>query len=238
MGVGPLSFNAFAQASESPKQIVLVAGRKSHGPEGNRIHDYPWSARLLKTLLEQSAVKDQVAVSTFFDGWPTNAEILARADTVMIISDGRDGNIGEEALHLATPETRETIQRLTNRGGGLVTFHFSTFAPDQFAEIALNWSGGYFDWETNGERLWFSAIDTLEATVSPASPQHPILRGVVPFRMREEFYYNIRFRPNDEGWQPIWSVADLPSARPNGKIVAWAVERRNGSRGFATTCVH
>ena len=238
VGVGPISLNALAQASESPKQIVLVAGRKSHGPEGNRIHDYPWSARLLKTLLEQSAVKDQVAVSTFFDGWPTNAEILARADTVMIISDGRDGSIGEEALHLATPETRETIQRLTNRGGGLVTFHFSTFAPDQFAEIALNWSGGYFDWETNGERLWFSAIDTLEATVSPASPQHPILRGVVPFRMREEFYYNIRFRPNDEGWQPIWSVADLPSARPNGKIVAWAVERRNGSRGFATTCGH
>ena len=93
VGVGPISLNALAQASESPKQIVLVAGRKSHGPEGNRIHDYPWSARLLKTLLEQSAVKDQVAVSTFFDGWPTNAEILARADTVMIISDGRDGSI-------------------------------------------------------------------------------------------------------------------------------------------------
>jgi len=32
--------------AESVKKIVLIAGQKSHGPEGNRIHDYPWSVKL------------------------------------------------------------------------------------------------------------------------------------------------------------------------------------------------
>ena len=45
------------------KQVVLIAGVKSHGPEGNRIHDYPWSVRLLKTMLENSNVREQVEVS-------------------------------------------------------------------------------------------------------------------------------------------------------------------------------
>ena len=35
------------------KQIVLIAGKKSHGPEGNGIHDYAWSVRLLKVLLDR-----------------------------------------------------------------------------------------------------------------------------------------------------------------------------------------
>ena len=54
----------------------------------------------------------------------------------------------------------------------------------------------------------------------------------------KSFYYDIRFAENDQGWTPIWSVDALPATKPNGHIVAWAVERQNGARGFATTCGH
>jgi len=39
----------------APKKIVLIAGKKSHGPEGNGIHDYPWSVKLLKVMLDNYA---------------------------------------------------------------------------------------------------------------------------------------------------------------------------------------
>ncbi|MFZ4763817.1 MAG: hypothetical protein ACOYMN_02590, partial [Roseimicrobium sp.] len=56
-------------AAESPpakKKIVLIAGKKSHGPEGNRIHDYPWTVRLLKVLLGRSNISDQVRAEVHF----------------------------------------------------------------------------------------------------------------------------------------------------------------------------
>ena len=92
-----------------------------------------------------------------------------------------------------TEEHRRLVAKQIARGCGFLTFHFSTFAPDKFADDILNWSGGYFDWETDGRRQWYSAIKTLEADVQLGTPDHPVLRGVKPFKMREEFYYNIRF---------------------------------------------
>ncbi|RYD39584.1 MAG: hypothetical protein EOP83_36565, partial [Verrucomicrobiaceae bacterium] len=81
----------------APKKIVLIAGKKSHGPEGNGIHDYPWSVRLLKVMLANSNVREEVNVETHFDGWPKDPSTLDTADTIMVISDGRDGDKYEEA---------------------------------------------------------------------------------------------------------------------------------------------
>lgn len=229
---------AIAVAAEPKKQIVIVAGLKSHGPEGNGIHDYGWSARLIKTLLENSNVREQVDVTIHLAGWPSDLASLQQADTVMVISDGRDGDKGREAPHLATAERVRQMDELTAGGCGLVTFHFSTFAPDSLADKVLDWTGGYFDWETDGRRQWYSKISTINAIVSPASPGHPVLRGVRPFKIKEEFYYDIRFRDDDPGWRPIWNVEALPATKPHGDTVGWAVQREGGRRGFSTTCGH
>ncbi len=220
------------------KSIVVIAGLKSHGPEGNGIHDYAWSARLIKTMLEHSNIADAVEVTLHLNGWPTDTGQLIEADAVMIISDGRDGDIGREAPHLATPERIALMDELVARGCGVVTFHFSTFAPDALADRVLEWSGGYFDWETDGRREWYSEITTTEAEVTPASTDHSILRGVEPFTVREEFYHDIRFRDDRDGWLPVWQVEALPATTPHGDVVAWAIEREQGGRGFATTCGH
>lgn len=43
-------------AADARKKMVLIAGKKSHGPEGNRVHDYAWSVRLLKALFDESSI--------------------------------------------------------------------------------------------------------------------------------------------------------------------------------------
>ena len=127
-----------AASDDTRKNIVLIAGLKSHGPEGNGIHDYAWSARLIETMLENSNIRDQVNVSLHLNGWPSDPRFLQQADTIMIISDGRDGGNGREAPHLATAQRVRQVDALMKKGCGLVTFHFSTFAPDKYAEQSWN----------------------------------------------------------------------------------------------------
>src|SRR5262249_41837278 len=88
----------------SRQKIVLIAGKKSHGPVGNGTHDYGWSVRLLKVMLDNSNVKDRVLVEYHLDGWPEDTRAVEDADTIVVISDGRDGDQYEEALHLAGDE--------------------------------------------------------------------------------------------------------------------------------------
>jgi type 1 glutamine amidotransferase len=221
-----------------PRKVVLIAGTKSHGPEGNGIHDYPWSVRLLRVLFERSNIRDRVRVETYFDGWPKDPGVLEDADTVVFISDGRDGHIGEEAPHLASEERRSQMERLMKRGCGLVTFHFSVFAPEAFREQVLRWSGGYFQWEMGGQRKWHSAIRVVEDDLLLPSPEHPVVRGVAPFRLKDEFYYNLRFRDQAKQVVPLLAVPQLPGREPDGRWVAWAVEREDGGRGFGTSCGH
>src|SRR5436305_14276742 len=102
MGLG---HEAGAVAPPAPRQkIVLLAGKKSHGPEGNGIHDYAWSAKLLKVMLEHSNIRHRVRVEVHTGGWPRHPATLEDADTIVVISDGRDGPLYEEAPHLASPE--------------------------------------------------------------------------------------------------------------------------------------
>jgi type 1 glutamine amidotransferase len=74
--------------------------------------------------------------------------------------------------------------------------------------------------------------------VKVGAPDHPVARGLKPFTMREEFYYNIRFKPKDDSLRPILVVPSLKGREPDGNVVAWARERDGGGRGFGTTCGH
>ncbi len=225
-------------AFKRPKKIVLIAGKKSHGPEGNRIHDYPWSVKLLKVLLEESNLRQAVRVETHFDGWPKDQEALEGADSVFVISDGRDGTLFSEAPHLETAERVAFMEGLMGRGCGFGVIHFSTFAPEAYREQVLRWSGGYFQWETEGARKWYSAIKVLDTDLSLPSPRHPVSSGVRQFRLKEEFYYNIRFSGTDKAVTPLLEVPALPGREPDGRWVAWARDREDGGRGFGTTCGH
>src|SRR5579863_10043279 len=77
---------ATERLSAGTKKIVLIAGKKSHGPVGNGIHDYPWSVKLIKVMLDNSNVAGQVRVEYHLNGWPRDEKTLADADAIMVIS--------------------------------------------------------------------------------------------------------------------------------------------------------
>ena len=133
MAAGPLH----SEEPVRPRKVVLIAGKKSHGPEGNGIHDYPWSARLLKVLLDNSNVGGQLAVEYHLNGWPEDPTTFDDADTIMVISDGRDGDKYVEAPHFRNPVQTAWIEKQMKRGCGFITFHFSTFAPDSICLISI-----------------------------------------------------------------------------------------------------
>ena len=223
---------AIAGMAAPPKKIVIIAGRKSHPPGA---HEYLKSAKLLKVMLERSTPGARVELH--FNGWPENAATLDTADSIVTISDGQDGHLGSPVPFM-TPERMAIIERQMKRGCGFGLIHFSTFAPDAYGPQILAWSGGYFDWQDDtGARNWYSAIKTLETRVEPATVGHPALRGIAPFDLKEEFYYQIRFPLDLAGWKPLLRVPAL-GGTPASQTVGWTVERPDGGRGFGTTMGH
>ena len=216
------------------KKIVLIAGPKSHGP---KVHEYIKSVRLIKTMLDNSNVEG-ITTEIHFNGWPENIQSLDEADLILFVSDGRDGPLGSEVPFM-TEERMKIMQRQMERGCGLSLIHFSTFASDENGKKVLEWGGGYFDWEDEqGERNWYSAIKTMESNLVFPNAKHPILSGIEPFKLKDEFYYNIRFQAHDNRLKLIAEVPELEGVEDNGNAVAWAVERQDGGRGFSTTMGH
>lgn len=218
------------------KKIVILAGAKSHGPNE---HEYIKSARLIKTMLDNASNLGDLRTEVYLNGWPEYPQVLDNADLILTISDGQDGELFEPVPFMQ-PERMEIMQKQIDRGCSFGVIHFSTFAPDRLSEQVLDWGGGYFDWQDEtGARNWYSAIKTLDTTVALASPDHPISNGLPGnFRLKDEFYYQIRFGENDPGLIPLIRVPSLKNDLPNSDLVAWAVERGNGRRGFGTTMGH
>jgi hypothetical protein len=58
---------------------------------------------------------------------------------------------------------------------------------------------------------------------------------VKPFKVKEEFYYKLRFRENDPR---LKFILLKDASEPPTSAVAWAVERQDGGRGFGFTGGH
>src|SRR5262245_32669178 len=110
-----------------PMHIVLVAGKKDHGPGE---HDYPAWQKVWKQLL---GMADKTKVTTAMD-WP-DAEDLKSADVLVFYQQGK-----------WTAERARDIDTYLARGGGLVYLHFAVDggadAPGFAQRIGLAWRGG------------------------------------------------------------------------------------------------
>ena len=220
------------------RNILILAGRKSHGGDGNGIHDYPVEARTIAALLAASDIAGQVTCTILDDGdWPDVTQ-LDRADAVVVLSDGRDGDQPfAVATHLAEPSRQGALSRLQARGGGLVVLHFGLFADQAQAPWVLDHLGGYFQWQDDhGARNWTSRITDIETEVVPTGT-HPVLAGLEPFRLHEEFYHDLTL--TDDGRSTVLlAVPALPIGRERGEVIAWTREPVGGGRAFATSLGH
>jgi len=226
-----LALSTLSGSAARPRKIVLIAGKKSHGPGE---HEYLKTVKLLKVLLDRSPNLHGVQTEIYFNGWPDDPKTLDTADTIVVISDGQDHDESPR-VPIFTPERIRIVEKQMARGCGFVTFHFSTFISYEYADQVLEWNGGFYEWDEKRGRT--SLIKTVETDVKLGAPGHPILNGVQPFHFKDEFYYQIRFRQNDARLRLILQVPAL-SPVPEDQAVGWAVERQNGGRGFGTTTGH
>lgn len=219
-----------ADPAPRAKKIVLLAGPLDSHPKDT--HEYERNIVLLKHVLD-GALKD-AKVEVHFDGWPADPATLDDADTIFITGGGCDRRLEDHPLYVG--DRFKALEKQMKRGCGVLFHHWSTFHPSKHHDTVTEWCGGYFDYETGtAPNKWYSKIATADWTTSITAPDHPIARGVKPFKVKEEFYFNTRFRDHDPRLQ---LVIAKDNGDPRAGCVGWAVERADGGRGWGFTGGH
>ncbi len=209
------------------KKIVMVAGRPSHGPGE---HEFNAGTQLLAKCLNEFP---GVTTSVHLNGWPKEAHAFDDADCIFLFMDGGGGHPVVQDNRLAE------IDGLMKKGVGLVCAHYAVEVPkDRGGPQLTDWIGGYYETNFSTNPHWSAELKEL--------PKHPITSGVKPFTIVDEWYFNIRF-PENSKIIPIVSATPPDDKRgtkdakehPGRKeVLAWALERPDGGRGFGFTGGH
>lgn len=217
------------------KKIVFIAGKQSHGYGA---HEHKAGCMLLADLLNKNHPGLHATVYT--GGWPDDPTLFDNADAVVMYCDGGDGHMVNAHL--------DVVDHFAKMGMGVACLHYGVEVPKgKSGDKFLEWIGGYFEtfWSVNPH--WVAEFKTL--------PDHPITRGVKPFTINDEWYYNMRFTKEKKGVTEILTAIPPDSTldRPDGPhsnnehvrkmkgqptCVAWAYERPGDGRGFGLTGGH
>lgn len=222
-------------------KIVLLAGSRSHGAGE---HEFRAGCMVIADCLRSVPHIQPVVVS---NGWPADVRVFDGAAAVVMYADGGQGH------PVIQPDRLKVIDALAKRGVGIGAMHYGVEVPAGDPGFAmLRWTGGYFEafWSVNP--TWKAEFKQL--------PTHPITRGVKPFAIDDEWYYHMRFAPDNRGVFPILSVVPPENTldRPDGphsgnpfvrasvakgesQPLMWAFERpaaAGGGRGFGFTGGH
>ncbi len=224
------------------KKIVFIAGPKDHGGPG--AHEYEKDLLLLKKCLDTLPGVKGIRTEIFVTKGPGDIGKLDDAATIVIHSSGdqradethsifptHDKTDPDATYSKADARYLQQLDRLMKRGVGMVVMHYSLIVenPRSRSDL-LDWIGGY---HRSGQSQ--VKIDRSEAT--PAAADHPILDGVRPWTTDHEYYFNQYFREDDKRVVPILTTM-MPSDDPQRHVIAWAVEREGGGRGFTFTGGH
>ena len=222
---------------QKPKTILLIGDRPSHGPAQ---HEHNAAVHLFQKAL---AKVPGLSVTTSFDGFPEDLTLIDKADAVFMFCTG-----GNRHYAFQSRDRTEALSRAAARGAGLMFLHYCVEpGAEAGRKEMLDWIGGYFETHYSVNPVWEADFTTL--------PDHPITRGVKPFRIRDEWYYNMRFREGLKGVTAILTPVPGPETltRPDGPhsgnadvrakvgkptVVMWAYERPDGGRGVGFTGGH
>lgn len=205
--------------SPADPPIVLISGRM-RSPDHVGHHDYLAGCTLLRSLLARSST-DSVLVR---DGWPSDEAQVAQAKALVFYTPAGDSKV------LLDPQRRAWMQRLVDRGVGLVMIHQAVRFTDELAELAMSWLGGAYVRGVSGRGHWGSSHRLF--------PDHPVMRGVQPWSIVDGWHNRIRFQPEMRGVTPLLWSGPRHAGGPDGgveDIVSWAYERPDGGRSFCFT---
>ncbi|MDF7805809.1 ankyrin repeat domain-containing protein [Pontiellaceae bacterium B12219] len=181
-----------------PKQVLLIAGKPSHGPGE---HAFPAGCTVLEKALNDSGLPIRAQIQS--ETWP-KAEQLAHVDAVVIYCDGNE-------KHLLAGNEGELLA-LSNRGVGMVFLHYALDGTKGLLdETILKVAGGRYDDASSENPLW--------TVKDPVIVKHPVTRGVKPFELKDEYYYNLTFS------EVIPVVLAVPPEEEQAHTLAWVYGR-------------
>ena len=131
-------------------------------------------------------------------------------------------SIQEDAKRLAA------FQRLAKRKGGLLCLHWGMGTKDaKNIKAFVDLFGGCH----GGPDRRYKVVDVRTKLVGKT---HPILRGIEPLDVHEEFYFKLKTP------QPAGQITPLiqVSIEDADHTVSWAWERPDGGRSFGFTGLH
>jgi type 1 glutamine amidotransferase len=212
-GSAPLSL------ADAPKRILLLGQiPDGHPPES---HEYMAGMKVLSRCLTKAAPVE-VTIVRADDPWPEGPDLLQRADgVVLFLSEG-----AKWMRH--DPRRLDALSKLAARRGGLVGLHWAIGTREaQNIDDCLKLLGGCH----GGPDRRYKVVE-VEAQIP--DPQHPITFGIAPFRVHDEFYYQLKFARRETSIQPVLRVPIEGQA----ETVAWSWERPDGGRSFGFSGLH
>lgn len=232
-----LLITSLTASMAAQKKILLLAGKPSHGPGD---HEFRAGCLLLQKCL---AGVPGLTTEVHTNGWPASDSAFEGADAVFIYADGGGGHPAIQG------ERIKLLDKLASNGVGLGFAHYGVEVPAGApGEAMWRWCGGYYEHLFSVNPMW-----TPEFT---AFPDHAVTRGVKGFALLDEWYFNMRWRPDPKGLthllvaRPSDQVRDGPYVYPRGpyphiqeasgrpETMMWTFERPDGGRGFGFTGGH
>lgn len=215
----------------------MVAGGPSHD---TGMHEHRAGVLLFERCLTNV---ENLEVDAHFGGWPSDDGAFDQADAVVMYMDGGGRHSAVQGDRL------ELMQSYIDKGMGFGALHYGVEVPaDNGGEQFSEWIGGHYETNYSANPIWEANYDNL--------PNHPTFRGVEPFSASDEWYFSIRFRKDMTGIAPLLiatpsdETRDGPYVHPQGpydhivdakgesEVMSWAVDRKDGGRGFGFTGGH
>jgi len=238
-----------ADTAPPVRKLILIAGKPSHPPG---MHEFNAGVQLIhKCLTGVSGLETRFILN----GWPEDESVFQGADAVVFYMDGgrRHELVQENGRRL------KLVDAMTRQGVGIGCMHYGVeVIRDQAGVQFQKWIGGHYEHMFSCNPIWEPDFTSF--------PKHPISRGVKPFSISDEWYFNMRFirnLPGDRAAQvdgmkfvpilvaaPSDEVRGGPYVYPKGpydhirdntgrsEAMLWAVERKDGGRGFGFTGGH
>jgi len=242
------AISSHAVTPDGKQKLVFIAGKPSHPPG---MHEFRAGSLLLEKCLQSVS---NLVVDRHDNGWVSDEKTFVDADAVVIYADGGGKHPAAVDGHL------ETLRKLMAKGVGFGCMHYgvevvATEAGKEFQE----WLGGHYENSFSCNPIWDANYKEL--------PKHAITRGVLPFTTKDEWYFQMRFRPAFKDGialaedatakfaplltaTPTDATRDGPYVYPKGpyphiqaekgqpETMMWSIERADGGRGFGFTGGH
>jgi type 1 glutamine amidotransferase len=241
---------ALAKTPDGKQKLVLVAGMPSHPPG---MHEFNAGVQLLAGCL---STVPNLKVEYVLNGWPQDESVFENADAVVFYMDG--GKKHEVVQGDGTRLAKVDAWAKAGRGIGCMHYGVTVDPPANGGDQFKRWIGGHYEENYSCNPLWKPKFENW--------PDHPITRGVKPFVIEDEWYFNIRFadgftadapvqkdgtkftpilvaKPSDETRDgpyvyPKGPYPHIQAAKGRAEAVMWTVERPDGGRGFGFTGGH